>query len=138
MILGLSIFQFSSARLFSLGQALPKFKFFKNLPPQSARPKNYGIRNPGSDIVRLSEFVRTQMFSQIRTTRTWIEKPGPDPVFNPDMSECPNVKYGHKNGVHTRFFRVGQIRVIGSDSFLPALRRTHAISKGRVTQRLQQ
>ena len=33
----------------------------------------------------------------IRQTRT---RPG----LNPDMSECPDFKFGHKKSVHTRFF----------------------------------
>ena len=54
-------------------------------------------------------------------------QPEPDPDLNSDMTDCPNFKFGQKFYDCTRFFQVGQIRVIGLDVFLPALRKVVTI-----------
>ena len=59
----------------------------------------------------LSEPEMIQKFGQLE----------PDPGLNSDMTDRPNFKFGQKFYDRTRFFRIGQIRVIGSDRFLPAL-----------------
>ena len=72
----------------------------------------------GSGVVRLSKFVRTECVGEFRQVEPWLINLDPTRFSN---WTCPNVKFGHKICVQTRFFRVRQIRVFGSDSFLPTL-----------------
>ena len=48
--------------------------------------------------------VRTRNDSKIHTTRTRMLKLKPDLNLNPDMTDCPNFKFGQKNCNYTRFF----------------------------------
>lgn len=52
----------------------------------------------------MSEFFRTRNGSKIRTTRTRMSKPEPDPDLNSNMTSCPNFKFEHKFCDCTRFF----------------------------------
>ena len=87
--------------------------------------------------VRMTEFIWSPTFvRQKNRFRTFVRMSGPEfhlkfgqpePEFiNPNPTRFvirtrPNFKFGQKNDDQTRFFWVGQIRVFGSDNFLPAL-----------------
>ena len=91
-------------------------------------------KNRVRTFVRMSEFVRTRISPKIRTTRTRIYKPEPDPIFHSDTSECPNLIFGQKNDDQIRFLWVGQIQIFESGNFLSALvKRTGGIIAALVT-----